>query len=64
MSFGLEPAEVLVVANKKMTGSIDIAKYYMGKRSIPESHLLSVALSLKETMSRVKYSNIHFTVVP
>jgi len=58
VSFGLEPAEVLVVANKKMAGSVDIAKYYMEQRNIPASHLLSVSLSLEETMSREEYENV------
>ncbi|BHH85819.1 TIGR03790 family protein [Desulforhopalus sp. 52FAK] len=53
--FGLEPSEVLVVANKDMAGSVDLAKYYMGKRGIPPSHLLSLSLSLEETMARQEY---------
>ena len=49
------PEEILVVANSRMSGSVDIAQYYMEKRNIPESHLLKLSLSLKETMSREEY---------
>jgi len=45
--FGLEPKEVLVVANKDMEGSVDLARYYMEKRGIPKSHFLSLSLTLK-----------------
>jgi uncharacterized protein (TIGR03790 family) len=57
-SCALEPSEILVVVNKRMPKSIDIAKYYMEKRSIPESHLLQLSLSLKETISRQEYDEM------
>lgn len=53
--FALDPGEVLVIANKAMAGSVDLAKYYMEKRGIPSSHLLSLSLSLEETMTRQEY---------
>ena len=49
------PEEILVIANSRMSGSVDIAQYYMEKRNIPKSHLLKLSLSLKETMSRKEY---------
>ena len=55
LSFALEPGEILVVVNKRMAKSVDIAKYYMEKRMIPASHLLQLSLSLKETISRQEY---------
>ena len=55
LSWALEPDEILVVVNKRMAKSIDIAKYYMEKRLIPSSHLLQLSLSLKETISRQEY---------
>lgn len=58
VSFGLEPEEVLVVANREVSGSVDIAHYYMKKRAIPESHLLTLALSQNETMPRDQYDTI------
>jgi uncharacterized protein (TIGR03790 family) len=56
--FGLEPKEVLVVANKDMEGSVDLAKYYMEKRGIPTSHLLSLSLTDRETMARQEYDDV------
>jgi uncharacterized protein (TIGR03790 family) len=56
--FCLEPEEILVVANRRMAKSIDIAKYYMDNRSIPESHLLKLSLTLKETMTRKEYDDV------
>jgi uncharacterized protein (TIGR03790 family) len=58
VALGLEPEEVLVVANKNMEGSVTIAHYYMKKRTIPESHLLAIALSLNKTMSRLEYERV------
>lgn len=54
--FGLEPKEVLVVANKDIEGSVELAKYYMEKRGIPELHLLSLSLTDHETMARQEYN--------
>lgn len=56
--FGFEAGEVLVVANKGMEGSVDLAKYYMKKRSIPKSHLLSLSLTYHETMTRQEYDDV------
>lgn len=55
MALGIMPEEILVIANKNVNGSVDIAQYYMRKRGIPESHLLPLALSLNETISRQDY---------
>ncbi|TKB06209.1 TIGR03790 family protein [Desulforhopalus sp. IMCC35007] len=56
--FSLEPMEVLVVANTETRGSVDLARYYMKKRSIPASHLLVVSLTTDETMSRREYDEV------
>ena len=53
--YAMLPEEILVIANTRMSGSVDIAQYYMEKRNIPKSHLLKLSLSLKETMSREEY---------
>lgn len=55
---GLEPAEVLVVANKNMPESLEIARYYMEKREIPPSHLVAVPLTVHEIMSRDEYDHV------
>ena len=57
-AFGLEPDEVLVVANKDMAGSVELANYYMEKRDIHPTHLLSLSLSLDESMSRQEYDEV------
>jgi uncharacterized protein (TIGR03790 family) len=56
-SFCLEPKEVLVVANRRMAGSVDLATYYMKRRAIPRSNLISLSLTLSETMTRDEYDN-------
>lgn len=55
---GLEPTEVLVVANTKMEGSVELGRYYMEKRGIPPAHLLSLPLSPDETMTRAEYDDV------
>jgi uncharacterized protein (TIGR03790 family) len=51
----LEPDEILVIANTRMPGSVDLAKYYMRARHIPDNQLLLLRLPQKETCSRVDY---------
>lgn len=56
--FSLEPEEILVVANRRMAGSIDLARYYMDRRSIPRANFLSLSLTPSETMTREEYDHI------
>ncbi len=58
LAYGLEPEEVLVVANSKIPESIEIARYYMKKRGIPPAHLVAVPLTVHETMSRDEYDHV------
>ncbi|GAB6194177.1 TIGR03790 family protein [Desulfocastanea catecholica] len=53
----LEPEEILVVANRRMVGSVDLARYYMDRRSIPRANFLSLSLTLSETMTREEYDH-------
>ncbi len=53
--FSLEPEEILVVANRRMAESVDLAHYYMDRRSIPRANFLSLSLTLSETMTREEY---------
>jgi len=55
--FSLEPEEILVVANQRMAGSVDLAHYYMERRSIPRANFLALALTMSETMTREEYDN-------
>lgn len=51
----LDAEQLLVVANDRMTGSVDIADYYMKARSIPGENLVTVSLSTAETISRDEF---------
>ena len=53
--FCLQPEEVLVVANSRMAGSVDLAHYYMDQRAIPKTNFLQLSLTLEETMTREEY---------
>jgi len=57
-AFGLESEEILVVANRNMEGSVDLAHYYMDRRLIPKTNFLQLALTIDETMSREEYDQI------
>ncbi|WP_167505932.1 TIGR03790 family protein [Desulfosediminicola flagellatus] len=49
--------ELLVVVNKRMSGAVDIAKYYMKARGIPKDNLLVTSLTLDEVMDRDEFDN-------
>lgn len=51
-SRAIEPEELLVVANKRMEGSVDLARLYIKRRAIPRHNLLILSLSRAETISR------------
>jgi len=55
--FALEPDEILVIANKDITESGRIARYYCKKRQVPERNILSLSLGtdLNDTISREDY---------
>lgn len=53
----LEPHEILVVANKDITKSVQIARYYCEQRCVPDDNILALPLgsSLTDTISREDY---------
>ncbi len=51
----LEPAEILVLANRQADRSVGLAKYYMKKRKIPPQNLIKLWVTEKETCSRSDY---------
>ena len=53
----LEPREILVIANKDVAGSIQIARYYCQKRDVPQENILALPLgtSLRDAISRGDY---------
>lgn len=53
----LDPDEVLVVANRNASGSMDLAKYYMDKRQIPGENLIKLWVPEKEAISRSDYEH-------
>ena len=56
-SYALDPDEILVIANSRMAGSEDLARYYMKKRKISSNRLLSVSVSTNEVISREEYQD-------
>ena len=54
-SLALEPAEVIVIANGKITESVNLAQYYMLVRSIPEENLLILKTTKEEKCSRTLF---------
>lgn len=55
--FALKPEEILVIANKDITASVQIAQYYCAKRKVPAANIFALPLgrSLSETISRGNY---------
>ncbi len=51
----LKPHEILVVANRNASGSVGLAKYYMGRRGVPEENLVQLWVTDRETVSREDY---------
>jgi uncharacterized protein (TIGR03790 family) len=51
----LEPAEVVVIANRQVVDSIVLAKYYMERRGIPAGNLITVGTTRNESVSREDY---------
>lgn len=48
----LEPAQVVVVANQRLTNSVALARHYLSARGIPENNLVLVSLPEQETLAR------------
>ncbi len=54
-AYAIPADEVLVVANKRVAGSVSLARYYMQKRNIPQQNLLILVTSAQETIDRQEY---------
>lgn len=54
--FALAPQEVLVIANGAVKGSVTLAEYYLGARSIPRENLLILQTDTAESCSRTTYN--------
>ena len=55
ISCALTPDQVVVVANKMASDSVDLAKYYMNVRNIPFDNLVQIKAPLEEWCSREDY---------
>ena len=55
LSYALEPQEILVIANRFVPDSVDLARYYMEKRGIPKKNLVKVTTTEHESCSRNIY---------
>ena len=53
----LEPDEILIIANRNSSESLEIAQYYCAKRGVPEDNILALPLGaeLGYTISRANY---------
>ncbi|WP_321283918.1 TIGR03790 family protein [uncultured Vibrio sp.] len=51
----LTPDEILVVANTRTNNSLALARYYMQRRGIPQSHLVRINATWEEHCSRQEY---------
>ena len=51
----LQPEEVLVVANREVPESIELAEFYLQRRKVPEANLLRVSTTDRETCTREAY---------
>jgi uncharacterized protein (TIGR03790 family) len=61
----LEPDEILVIANKDIEASGQIARYYCEKRNVPTKNILSLPLgaTLTDTISRDDYEKLLATAI-
>lgn len=55
-SSALQPSEIVVIANKRVAESVDIATHYMNVRSIPMENLLLIDTNTQEISSRRQYN--------
>jgi len=55
--FGLEPNEILIIANSNFPASVRVAEYYCNKRNIPLKNILALPLgeAADDTISRAGY---------
>jgi uncharacterized protein (TIGR03790 family) len=60
-AWGLEAGEVAVVFNTKSAASLQIARYYLNARHLPQDHLIPLTCEVGETISESQYRT---SVVP
>ena len=53
--FALEPANIVIVANRDMPESISVAKHYAKKRNVPEDNIVLLMLPKSEDILRTDF---------
>lgn len=53
--WALQPEELLLIANRNSSASLELARYYQQKRKVPTANLFQVALPQTEGLSRKQY---------
>ena len=53
--FALEPANIVIVANRDMPESISVAKHYAKKRNVPEDNIILLSLPKGEDILRTDF---------
>ena len=58
-ALALEPNEILIIANSDIASSVELAKYYCSKRSVPAENILTLPLgaTLVDNISRQDYED-------
>src|SRR4051812_38337419 len=54
-ALALDPADVVVVANKTVPASVQVAEHYLAKRNVPAGNLVLLDLPPGEDISRAEY---------
>jgi uncharacterized protein (TIGR03790 family) len=56
-AYALEPNEIIIIANKNIRESVELAQYYCAKRGVPEENILSLSLltGLSDIIIRADY---------
>lgn len=54
-AMGLEPSELLIVANRRAPEGVKLAQYYARLRDVPDAQLLLLSVPTRETCSREEY---------
>lgn len=53
--WGLKADQILVLANRKASGSVGLARYYMKNRGVPADNLVKLWVTNREEISREEY---------
>src|SRR5262245_45063629 len=54
--FALGPADVFIIANKKMPDSVKVAEHYCAKRGVPKDQIVLLDLPTSEDISRKEFN--------